>query len=179
MARIALVLVWLLFAERLGAPAGTLNVATLAVAALYILIASTDKLDGYLARSRGEVTTLGKFLDPIADKLVVVFTLLVLYSWGLVSVWVLVVILTREFLVSGLRMQVAAEGVVVAASNLGKLKTATTMVAIAAYLIYAGLPAGAFATALGFIAAALMVAAVFFTLWSGVDYFFKCSHLLT
>ena len=85
----------------------------------YVVISLTDKLDGYLARSRNEVTTFGKFLDPIADKLAVVVALFVLLEWHMVSPWVLLVIVAREFLVSGVRMVVASKGVVIAPSDLG------------------------------------------------------------
>ncbi len=87
------------------------------------------------------MTVFGKFLDPIADKLAVVVALFVLLEWHMVSPWVLLVIVAREFLVSGLRMVVASEGTVIAASNLGKWKTATTMVAICGLLFVAVLVA--------------------------------------
>jgi CDP-diacylglycerol--glycerol-3-phosphate 3-phosphatidyltransferase len=173
-ARIGLIFVWVFLAELLPAPNATLSIPALLVALLYILIAATDKVDGYLARSRNEITDFGKFLDPIADKLVVVFTLLVLMQWGFVNVWVPVIILTREFLVSALRMEVSAKGVVVAASNLGKWKTATTMVAIGGFLVAAGCPYGVFTQALLIISSVVMGVAIILTIWSGVDYFLKC-----
>ena len=98
--------------------------------ALYMLLSLTDKVDGYLARSRGEVTDFGKFLDPIADKLLVFSALLLLMDMGYVNLWFVFVILVREFLVSALRMVASAAGVVIAADRLGKAKTAVTMVAI-------------------------------------------------
>ncbi len=150
----------------------------LLVAALYGAIAFTDTLDGYLARSRDEVTDFGKFLDPIADKLICIGSLLVLLDWGYVSVWVPVIIVFREFLVSGLRMVVAAKGEVVAASRLGKWKTGFTMGAIAGYLVAAALPQGPFEspfTVFLFGAAWIsMAVAIVLTIWSGVDYFVKC-----
>jgi CDP-diacylglycerol--glycerol-3-phosphate 3-phosphatidyltransferase len=173
-ARIALIFVWVFLAELLPIPDATLSVPTILVAVLYILIAATDKVDGYLARSRNEITDFGKFLDPIADKLVVVFTLLVLMQWGFVNVWIPVIILTREFLVSALRMEVSAKGVVVAASNLGKWKTATTMVAIGGFLVAAGCPYGTFAQVVLIVSSVLMGAAIILTIWSGADYFLKC-----
>jgi CDP-diacylglycerol--glycerol-3-phosphate 3-phosphatidyltransferase len=173
-ARIALIFVWVFLAELLPTPDATLSVPTILVAVLYILIAATDKVDGYLARSRNEITDFGKFLDPIADKLVVVFTLLVLMQWGFVNVWIPVIILTREFLVSALRMEVSAKGVVVAASNLGKWKTATTMVAIGGFLVAAGCPYGTFAQVVLIVSSVLMGAAIILTIWSGADYFLKC-----
>ncbi|WP_307739106.1 CDP-diacylglycerol--glycerol-3-phosphate 3-phosphatidyltransferase [uncultured Parolsenella sp.] len=145
---------------------------------LYVLISLTDKLDGYLARSRGEVTNFGKFLDPIADKLAVVSALVVLQTWGLVSPWVAVIVVAREFLVSGLRMVLASEGVVVAAGDLGKWKTATTMVAIIALLLSVTVPSLIVALPLQLVGVFLMGVAVVLTIWSGADYFWKSRRAL-
>ena len=180
-ARVVLVPVWVALALGLGpavvAPDGSFGLAVFATV-LYALIALTDKLDGYLARSRGEVTNFGKFLDPIADKLVVVSALLVLMDWGLVSPWVIIIVVAREFLVSGLRMVVASEGTVIAASNLGKWKTATTMVAILCLLLSVTIPAFPVALPLQVLGMFMMVAAVVLTVWSGVDYFWKSREAL-
>ena len=145
----------------------------LAVFAFYVILSLTDKLDGYLARSRGEVTTFGKFLDPIADKLVVIVSLCFLLEHGMTTSWVLLVVVAREFLVSGLRMVVASKGVVVAASNLGKWKTATTMVSISGLLLCMALPHGNPFVWLVIISRLLLLVAVVLTAWSGVDYFLK------
>ena len=145
----------------------------LAAFVFFVILSLTDKLDGYLARSRGEVTTFGKFLDPIADKLVVIVALCFLLEHGMASSWVLLVIVAREFLVSGLRMVIASKGVVVAASNLGKWKTATTMVSISGLLLCMALPAGQALDVLNLISQVLLFAAVVLTAWSGVDYFLK------
>ena len=99
-----------------------------------MILSCTDKVDGYLARSRNEITDFGKFLDPIADKLLVFSALLLFLDFGMVTVWSVFIILFRELLVSALRMVASAAGVVVAADNLGKYKTATTMVSICGYL---------------------------------------------
>ena len=172
--RVIFVPVWLAVAELCPASDGSsVSFAALFSAVFFILLSLTDKLDGYLARSRGEVTNFGKFLDPIADKLEVVVALAFLLERGLCSSWVLLVVVAREFLVSGLRMVVAAQGTVIAASNLGKAKTATTMVAIGGYLFLAALPAGGFTNALHTIVFIIMIAAVVLTAWSGIDYFVK------
>lgn len=99
--------------------------------AIFILASLTDKLDGYIARSRNLVTTFGKFLDPLADKILVLSALVMLVEFGRMPAWIPVIVLAREFIVSGYRL-VAVEkgGKVVAASIWGKLKTATQMVAI-------------------------------------------------
>ena len=178
-ARVVLVPFWLLLAQHLGVsledslatPGFKLGAFLVFIG--YVVISLTDKLDGYLARSRNEVTTFGKFLDPIADKLAVVVALFVLLEWHMVSPWVLLVIVAREFLVSGLRMVVASKGVVIAASDLGKWKTATTMVAICGLLFLPSIPGGMIQDVLLFIFNASMWVAVVLTAWSGIDYFVK------
>lgn len=155
---------------------------TLSVVAfvLYVLLSLTDKVDGYLARSRNEITDFGKFLDPIADKLLVFSALLILLELDFVSVWPVFIILLREFLVSAMRMVASANGVVIAADKLGKWKTATTMVSLCCYLfvivqIAAGLP---FAPELLVLARVLMVVAVVLTVVSGVQYFWNCRQVV-
>lgn len=178
-ARVVLVPFWLLLAQLLGVSLADslaipgFNLGAFIVFMGYVVISLTDKLDGYLARSRNEVTTFGKFLDPIADKLAVVVALFVLLEWHMVSPWVLLVIVAREFLVSGLRMVVASKGVVIAASDLGKWKTATTMVAICGLLFLPSIPGGMIQDVLLFIFNASMWVAVALTAWSGIDYFVK------
>ncbi len=156
--------------------------AALSVAAflVYVTLSLTDKLDGHLARSRNEITDFGKFLDPIADKLLVFSALLLLLGRGEVSVWVVFVILVREFLVSGLRMVAASSGDVIAADVLGKAKTAVTMVALCGYYLEFALRAlglGA-ASLIGLVSWALMLAAVVLTVVSGVQYFWNARHVL-
>lgn len=104
--------------------------------AIFIIASITDKLDGYLARSRQQVTTFGKFLDPLADKILVLAAMLVLVEYGHLPAWIPIIVLTREFIVSGYRL-VAVEkgGKVIAASFWGKLKTVTQMIAIIAAFI--------------------------------------------
>lgn len=173
--RVVLVPVWLLLAEFSKSGDERLSISALLVAILYIVISLTDKLDGYLARSRGEVTAFGQFLDPIADKLAVVVALFFLLEVDMVSSWVLLIIVSREFLVSGLRMVVASEGVVVPASNLGKWKTAITMVGICALLVGRALPHDLFVGSWFYmLCVVLMWVAVILTAWSGVDYFVHC-----
>ncbi len=173
---VALLLPW----EELLMPAGDGAPTVRAVTSVVIfgLICLTDTLDGYLARSRNEVTVFGKFIDPIADKILVVAALLALVELGLLPSWIPMVIVAREMLVSGLRMLVASAGVVVAASILGKIKTATTMVAICLFILMLSPVIGALAW-FQVLAWALMLAAVFFTIASMVDYFAKAWPLLS
>ena len=156
--------------------------APLAVAAflVYVTLSLTDKVDGYLARSRDEITDFGKFLDPIADKLLVFSALLLLLADGRVSVWVVFVILLREFLVSALRMVAASSGEVIAADSLGKAKTAVTMVSLCGYyLSYAVAALGLDDLGVvSFVSWALMVAAVVLTVVSGAQYFWGARHVV-
>ncbi len=103
---------------------------------IFIIASITDKLDGYIARSRNQITTFGKFLDPLADKILVLSTMLILVEKGMIPAWIPIIVLAREFIVSGYRL-VAVEkgGKVVAASIWGKLKTVTQMLAIIFALI--------------------------------------------
>lgn len=172
--RVALMPVWLFFAKMAVVGTGEFSPSALLVFLGYVAISLTDKLDGHLARSRGEVTAFGQFLDPIADKLAVVVALSYLLETGMTSSWVLLFVVAREFLVSGLRMVVANEGVVVAASNLGKWKTAVTMVSICGLLFVMALPAGQVASALSTVFNVGVGISVALTIWSGVDYFVKC-----
>ena len=98
---------------------------------IFIIASITDKLDGYIARSRKQVTTFGKFLDPIADKILVLAAMVMLVEFGKIPAWIPIIVLAREFIVSGYRL-VAIEkgGKVIAASKWGKLKTVTQMIAI-------------------------------------------------
>lgn len=121
--------------ESWGDAAFGANVQAFAGAALFVLLASTDGIDGYLARSRNEITVFGKFMDPIADKILVLSALLALIQLGALPAWVALIILTREFLVSGLRMLAASSGDVIAASGIGKWKTVTTLIAIVLFIL--------------------------------------------
>ena len=174
--RIALMPVWLLIAEivRMTGQLSTGSFLAWTSFLLYAFIALTDKLDGYLARSRNEVTDFGKFIDPIADKLCVTCALLYLLELGMCPSWAVLLVVGREFLISGLRMIVAAKGVVVAASDLGKWKTATTMIAICALLLGVTLLPGWFTTACRWIGFGSMLIALALTAWAGLDYFVKC-----
>src|SRR5262245_46044725 len=103
---------------------------------LYLIAAAGDALDGYLARSRGQVSTLGKFLDPLADKLIVTAVLVYMVELGRVRAWVVVVLIARDLAVNGLRSIASAQGLVIAASDSGKIKTALQLVSIMMLLIY-------------------------------------------
>lgn len=106
-----------------------------AATALFILASATDALDGHIARSRGLVTNFGKIMDPLADKILVISAFVVLVQLDVVPGWMLIVILAREFIVSGLRTVAAADGIVIAAGFSGKLKTVTQMIAVPLLLL--------------------------------------------
>ncbi|HVZ70794.1 MAG TPA: CDP-diacylglycerol--glycerol-3-phosphate 3-phosphatidyltransferase [Polyangia bacterium] len=103
---------------------------------LYLGAAAGDALDGYLARSRNEVSMVGKFLDPLADKLIVTAVLVFMVSLGRVPAWVVVVLMARDLAINGLRSVASAQGLVIAASEGGKIKTALQLVAIMMLLIH-------------------------------------------
>ena len=140
--RMILVPVMVVFAYiPIGGDVYTVPVAMLIMDLIFIIASITDKLDGYIARSRNQVTTFGKFLDPLADKILVLTAMILLVERGLLPAWIPVIVLAREFIVSGFRL-VAVEkgGVVIAASVWGKLKTVTQMIA----LIFAFVDVGGF-----------------------------------
>jgi len=149
---------------------------------VFTLLAATDGVDGYLARSRNEITTFGKFVDPLADKLLVTAALLALIEQDVLPAWIALVIISREFIVSGLRMVASAEGQVIAASWYGKVKTVLQIVAIVMFIVKDSLvPLGVSADlALYFQIASwiAMAAAVVMTILSMVDYFKHAADVL-
>ena len=151
--------------------------------AIFIIASLTDLIDGKIARKYNLITDFGKFLDPIADKLLVFSALLLFLDFGTVTVWSVFIILFRELLVSALRMVASAAGVVVAADKLGKYKTATTMVSICGYLCVfamAGLHLGPLALTLGIYSVSrfLYAVAVVLTVISGAQYFWNCRKIV-
>lgn len=143
-------------------------------AALFSLASVTDYLDGYLARSRGMITTLGKILDPLADKLLVASTLIMLTALGFIPGWVACVIIGRELAVTGLRCVLIENHQDVAASWLGKYKTGFQIAAIiplTLHYTYFGIDFSA-------IGMVFLYAALVFTVWSGADYFIKAKNYL-
>ena len=132
-------------------------------AIVFAIAAFTDGLDGYIARSRQSVTTFGKVMDPVADKLMIAAALISLVSLERLAAWVAMVIIAREFAVSGLRIAAGQQGVVIPASGLGKVKTIVQVVAVLA-LIAANDPNEAWVQALVYTMVAITVA-------SGADYF--------
>jgi CDP-diacylglycerol--glycerol-3-phosphate 3-phosphatidyltransferase len=164
------------------APAMVVALKPWIAAAIFTLLAATDGVDGYLARTRNEVTTFGKFLDPLADKLLVTAALLALIELAVLPAWVGFVIIAREFIVSGLRMVASAEGRVIAASWYGKIKTVVQIVAIIMFLVKDSsllAPFGAgFDLFVQGLSWAVMLVAVVLTVLSMLDYFRLASDVL-
>ncbi|MBP3038338.1 CDP-diacylglycerol--glycerol-3-phosphate 3-phosphatidyltransferase [Bacillaceae bacterium Marseille-Q3522] len=150
--------------EILGA---TMPVQHFTGALIFIIASTTDWIDGHYARKYNLVTNLGKFLDPLADKLLVSSALIILVDLKMAPAWIVIVIISREFAVTGLRLVLAGEGEVVAANMLGKVKTWSQIVAISALLLH-NIVFESFA--IPFADLALWVALIF-TIWSGWDYF--------
>ena len=141
---------------------------------IYIAACMTDMLDGRIARSQGLVTNFGKFMDPIADKLLVMSALVVLTAQGRMPDWVCILLLAREFLVSGFRLVAVENGTVIAASPLGKLKTVFQMVATNALLLFVPVAGAPLLGQGGVIFAnVLMYIALALTLVSGADYLIR------
>ncbi|NHM15628.1 CDP-diacylglycerol--glycerol-3-phosphate 3-phosphatidyltransferase [Eggerthellaceae bacterium zg-887] len=168
--------------EWLGLPQVANNEKSLVAAVIFVLISCTDWLDGYLARSRGEVTNFGKFMDPLADKILVTAALLALIELGTLPSWIVLIILTREFIVSGVRMMAASKGVVIAASWYGKFKTVFQMIAIVLFTVKDSYMVGAvtapFGDALWLVSWAVMIVALVLTIVSMLDYIVKARNLI-
>ena len=148
----------------------------LAASALFILASITDGLDGYLARKRGQVTTIGMLLDPLADKLMIAaaFISLVQFNPRIVPAWIAVIIIGREFLVSGLRGIAASEGFTIQASDLGKLKMVVQIVSVVAVILdhrWLEWPIGPFIFPVDLIARLAIWFMVAVSIVSAVDYF--------
>lgn len=155
---------------------------SLIAAAIFVLISCTDWLDGYLARSRGEVTDFGKFMDPLADKILVMAALLALIELGSLPSWVALIIVAREFIVSGVRMVAASKGTVISASWYGKFKTVFQMIAIVLFTIKDSYMMGtlveAFSDVMWVISWIVMAIALLLTVVSMLDYISKARELI-
>ena len=155
---------------------------SIVAAAIFVLISCTDWLDGYLARSRNEVTDFGKFMDPLADKILVAAALISLVELGSLPTWVVMVILAREFIISGVRMMAASKGVVIAASMLGKFKTVFQMIAIVLFTIKDSHMIGSLHEALHdtlwVVSWIVMLIALFLTVASMFDYLVKARDVI-
>lgn len=151
-------------------------------AGIFAVISATDAIDGYLARHRNEITDFGKFLDPLADKILVCAALLALVELNTFPSWVALIIIAREFIVSGLRMIAAAQGKVIAASGFGKVKTILQIAAILLFTVKDSLQitvlGDGFAMGFTIFSWVVLVAAVIMTIVSLIDYFIHSKEVL-
>lgn len=152
---------------------------------IFIIASLTDKLDGYIARSRNQITNFGKFLDPIADKILVIVAMLILVETGRLPAWIPAIVVIREFIVSGYRLvAVEKSGKVIAASIWGKIKTCTQMLGlVVAFVdinsfgaIFSGELTG-IAFGINLVTTVLLSISVIATIFSGVDYLKGCKEL--
>jgi CDP-diacylglycerol--glycerol-3-phosphate 3-phosphatidyltransferase len=159
--RIACIPVYMVFMYLSG---GTFNMWMMIALALFILASLTDYVDGNIARKRNQVTDLGKFLDPLADKLLVLAAMLMFCQWNLMPAWALMIVLTREFAVTGLRLIAVGKGTVIAAGWSGKVKTASTMVGLCFSMAFPGIY---------WLVMVVNAVIVVTTVYSGVEYFIQ------
>lgn len=131
---------------------------------VFILASLTDYVDGQIARRRNQVSDFGKFLDPLADKLLTISAMAIFCQWGMMSAWALMLVLTREFAVTGLRLVAVGKGKVIAAGWSGKIKTASTMIGLCVLM--------AFPT-VDLLAAVVNGVIIVTTVYSGIEYFVK------
>lgn len=136
---------------------------------VFIVASCTDFVDGYIARHYNQVSDFGKFLDPLADKLLVISCMVIFIQWGRMPAWAVMIVLTREFAVTGLRLVAVENGRVIAAAWLGKIKTASTMVGLCLMLLFTGSPV------LDWVVTGVIVLT---TLVSGIEYFVKNGDVL-
>ncbi len=147
----------------------TLPITQLVASIIFILASMTDWLDGYIARKYNLITNMGKFLDPLADKLLVSAAFILLVELGIAPAWIVIIIISREFAITGFRLVASGEGVVLAASSMGKLKTVTQILAII-FLMLNNFPFSYISLPIDMI---MLYLALIFTVWSGADYFIK------
>ena len=132
--------------------------------AVFVIASLTDFVDGQIARKCNQVSDFGKFLDPLADKLLTIAVLTIFCEWGWLPAWALMIVLTREFAVTGLRLVAVSKGTVIAAAWSGKIKTASTMIGLSALMIFTH------NTVLFWLVTAIILLT---TVYSGVEYFAK------
>ena len=131
---------------------------------VFIIASITDYIDGHIARTRNQVTDFGKFLDPLADKLLVIAAMCMFCQWGMMPAWALMLVLAREFAVTGLRLVAVGKGKVIAAGWSGKVKTASTMVSLCVWMAFPQV------AILSWVIVGVIVVT---TIYSGVEYFIQ------
>ncbi len=132
--------------------------------AVFMIASLTDYVDGHIARKYNQVSDFGKFLDPLADKLLVIAAMTMFCEWGVFPAWALMIVLTREFAVTGLRLVAVGKGTVIAAGKSGKFKTASTMIGLCVMMAF---------PAVGWLCWVVVAMIVITTVYSGVEYFIQ------
>ena len=161
LARVALIPLYMILMYLSGGQAGLWMYLALGV---FIFASVTDFVDGYIARHYNQVSDFGKFLDPLADKLLTIAAMAMFCEWGVFPAWALMIVLTREFAVSGLRMVAGPKGKVIAAGKSGKFKTASSMIGLCVWMAFPG------SALLGAVVTWMIVLT---TVYSGVEYFIQ------
>ena len=161
LARVAMIPAFMLTMYLSGGEAGLWMYLSLAI---FIIASVTDFVDGYIARHYNQTTDFGKFLDPLADKLLTISAMAMYCEWNIFPAWALMIVLTREFAVSGLRMVAGPKGKVIAAGKSGKFKTASTMVGLCAMMALPGIPV---------LNTVVIGCIVLTTVYSGIEYFIQ------
>ena len=166
LARVAMIPLYMVLMYLSGGQAGLWMWLALAV---FIIASVTDFVDGYIARHYNQVSDFGKFMDPLADKLLTIAAMCCFCEWGKFPAWALMIVLTREFAVSGLRMVAGPKGKVIAAGKSGKFKTASTMVGLCVLMAFPG------SVIVDWVVIAMIVIT---TVYSGVEYFIQNWNVL-
>ena len=159
--RVAFIPVYMVFMYLSG---GDANLWMWIALGIFILASITDFVDGYIARKYNQISDFGKFLDPLADKLLTIAAMVIFCQWGMIPAWALMLILTREFAVTGLRLVAVGKGNVIAAGWSGKVKTASTMVGLCVMMAFPHV---------SWIAIIVTAIIVVTTVYSGVEYFIR------
>lgn len=159
--RVAFIPIYLVFMY-LGA--GTPNIWMWLALAVFIVASVTDYIDGQIARKKNQVSDFGKFLDPLADKLLVISAMCMFCEWGMMPAWALMLVLAREFSVTGLRLIAVGKGNVIAAGWSGKVKTAATMIGLCVWMAFPTIEI------LGLLVTAVIIVT---TIYSGIEYFIQ------
>ena len=145
---------------------------------IFVIASLTDFFDGYIARKYNLITDFGKIMDPLADKILVISALVIFVQLEYIPGWMSIIVLAREFLISGIRILAAAKGEIIAAGNLGKYKTTSQMIVVIISLVIG--PIGFNISGYYFtVAEVLMLIPVVLTIWSGWEYTFKAKHYFT
>lgn len=159
--RVAFIPVYMVFMYLSG---GDANLWMWIALGIFILASITDFVDGYIARKYNQISDFGKFLDPLADKLLTIAAMVIFCQWDMIPAWALMLILTREFAVTGLRLVAVGKGNVIAAGWSGKVKTASTMVGLCVMMAFPHV---------SWIAITVTAIIVVTTVYSGVEYFIR------